>query len=133
MKHEFDINCQVGDFLRYYGNMRFAVTYKIEKAPTELVVDVDLNDTHDRSWNIILTDGFINEFDKANTVVDPDGNTSIAINKRLKVCKANKYAIKISYTKTGVAYTGISIYIYMSDLSKIDEIYNEIPNDIYFW
>ena len=133
MKHEFEINTQVGDFLRYYGNMRFATTYKIEHAPTDWVVDVDLSDTHDRSWNIIITDGIINEFDSATNVFDGEGNSYISIKKRVKVCKAHKYAIKISYTKTGVAYTGISIYIYMEDMSKLDDIYNEIPNDIYFW
>ncbi len=63
---------------------------------------------------------------------EPNHNQVIDVSKKVKVCKA-EYMIHIKYTKADNTYTAIAIYIYMNDLSKLDNIYRDIPNDIYFW
>ena len=129
MRHEFTINCLVGDIINYYSKLRFAKYNKIEKDPNELVIDVYLNRVKGHTSNIIVTDGFINEFDSAD--LNPDTG-EVYFRKKVKVCNAT-YAVYVNYTKVGATYTVINTNLYIDDISRIDEILREIPNDIYFW
>ena len=131
MQHNFTINCLIGDILNYYTTMRLSNVYKIEKDPTELIIDIDIDDIRERTSNIVITDGIINEFDYAKLNIDGNEKT-ISFKKKIKVCKA-RYAIHIAYTKAANVYTGVRTYIYMPDMSKLDTIYGDIPHDIYFW
>ncbi len=134
MNHEFDINCLIGDILKYYGTTRFSRTYKYQKDPTDIIFDINVDGLKENTSNIIFTDGVVNEFDYAKMVHGPEPNdeTVLKLSKKVKVCKAS-YMIHVKYTKAADTYTAISIYIYMKDLSKLDSIYRDIPNDIYFW
>lgn len=130
MKQDYRINCQVGDIINYYTTMRLSNYYKAEKDPTEIIVDININDIREHTSHVIITDGFINEFDNAE--LDPTTNELI-LRKKVKICGNATYAIHVIYTKASSVFTGVRTYLYMNDLSMIDEIYNTIPNDIYFW
>ena len=133
MQHNFNVNCLIGDFIKYYGTTRFSRIYKQQKNPTDIIFDIAVDDIRENSSNILITNGIIQEFDYANmTYEGDDRNSVIHISKKVKVCKAS-YMIHIKYTKAGDTYTAIAIYVYMNDLSKYDSIQRDIPNDIYFW
>ena len=129
MRHEFTINCLVGDIINYYTKLRFANYYKIEQDPSELIIDIKLNKLKDHTANIVVTDGFINEFDSAD--LNPRSG-EVYFRKKIKVCNAT-YAVYVNYTRVGDTYTAVKTSIYMEDMSRIDEIMREIPNDVYFW
>ena len=129
MTQETSINVQVGDIIKYYTTMRLSNFYKAQQDPTSIIIDINVNDIRERTSHVLVTDGVINEFDFAN--VDPDTG-ELVLRKKIKVCNAT-YAIHVIYTKASNVFTGVRTYLYMEDLSHIDDIYNEIPNDIYFW
>ena len=132
MLHQFNINCQIGDIIRYYGDAWFSRTYKVAKDATDIVFDIDVDDKKDNTTNLLFTDGIIQEFDYAKFVYPEPNKEELSLTKKVKACKAS-YLIHVKYTKAGDTYTAIAVYIYMKDLSKIDTIYRDVPNDIYFW
>ena len=127
----FEIGCQVGDFIRYYSNISGAIINKHNLPPVDLIVDINIDNDPTRHI-IIITDGIVNKFNRVSISNSSEDPNKLIIEKRLKVCKANKYAIGISYTQVVDEITECSIDIYMEDTKKTDEIYNEIPNDIDF-
>lgn len=133
MSQAYNINCQLGDFIRYYTSLPNATVYKFNKLPTDFAINVNQNDDKTDEYHIIITDGLVNEFDDVRMTNLLDNDKRITIMKRLKVCKSKKYAIHIEYKKSGDEILYCNFNVYMEDTSDLDKMYSEIPNDIYFW
>ena len=131
MDHQHNINCLVGDIIRYYTTPRFSRLYKDEKDPTDIIFNINVDDLKEKTTNIIITDGIVQEFDFMN-IKHKDHYEYIDTLKKVKVCRAT-YMIHIKYTKVDNVYNSIAVYVTMKDLSLYDKILRDMPNDVYFW
>ena len=132
MKHNFSINCLTGDIINYYANMRCGKLYKDTVDPNTLNFKIDLDKQRENTANILITDGHICETDVATMNIESDLDKVIKISKDITIHRAT-YVVHVVYTKVAATYVTEAVYIYMEDLSDVDRIYGEVPNDIYFW
>ena len=63
MRHDFSINCLVGDIINFYTTKRMSNLYKDQIDPNTISFETSLKDQKENTTNILITDGVIVETD----------------------------------------------------------------------